>query len=181
MNPLEKIINPKHSIILSIEKPKVPEKIKKYAQIHNLQEKDEYHISILVTRNAYKIRKYLKGFGDTEAVLIKMERILNSLDWEYTLTDEYFLQEYSYKKEVMEELGSDEYPEHTRRSIIQKIILPDLQIFYEKISQEFNLDLEIPVPHITLFSWSDYEPLMKRGIGISSENDFQEYCVKKLN
>ncbi len=58
--------------------------------------------------------------------------------------------------------------------------MPDIAVFYAKVSELLGISLEVPVPHITLFAWSDYEPNKARGIGISSKADFEQYNLKFL-
>src|SRR3989338_8856598 len=170
--PIERIFIPESCFaLLSIETPKIPERIRNAAAERNLIEKSEFHISVLVTRNARKAQEILSKSIVQEKLKEEAASLFTNLSWEYSLNDEYFLQENLYDKEELQELGHPELPEHTRRTIVQKVEIPDIKLFYKKLSDILKVSFDLPIPHITLFSWSDYTPLMMRGIGISSEAD----------
>ena len=105
---------------------------------------------------------------------------MNEFSWEYSLTDEYFLQENHYTKNNLKDSGYEDLTEHKRITIVQKVNLSDLKLFYKKLNSLLGVDINIPAPHITLFSWSDYEPQMTRGIGIGSEEEFNKYTKERL-
>ena len=156
-------------LILQVQKPNIPNRIHEEAQIRNLVEKDEFHISVAVTKNARKIKEVISRSSAPEKLWEEITTLFESCAWEYSLTDEYYLQENSYSE-----------PRHTRRTIIQKVNLSDLLPFYEKLGQILGIIFPMPVPHITLLSWSDDPLFMTRGIGISSEEDFETYSQGRL-
>lgn len=166
--------------LLSVEKPAIPERIRKAADNRSLAEKSEFHISVLASRNAKKVCGVISKNELPEKLKEEIASLFASFSWKYSLIEEYFLQENFYSKKELQELGHPELPEHTRKTIIQWIEMPDMKVFYEKLSDLFKIPLSLPVSHITLFSWSDYPPLMMRGIGISSEEDFKRYSKGRL-
>ncbi len=181
MIPLEKKFIPESCFaLLFIEKPEIPDRIRRVADERGLTEKYETHISVVVTRNARKLREVISKSGDPEKLKEEIKSLFVGFSWEFSLTDEYFLQEKFYSQKELQEDGHLDLPEHTRRTIIQKVELPDIKIFYKKLSDLLNVPMGVPVPHVTLFSWSDHTPLMMRGIGISSEDDFENYSRGKL-
>ena len=166
--------------LLFIEKPEIPDRIREAAKKQNLVEKSEFHISTLVTSNARKVRAVISQNDLSENLKEKVASLFTSFSWEYSLMNEYFLQENFYTKEELKESGHPELPEHTRRTIVQKVNIPDMSLFYEGLSDMLKTSFDLPIAHITLFSWSDYNPLMMRGIGVSSEEDFRKYSKGKL-
>lgn len=182
MKPIKKKFDrDKLVIILSVEKPEIPERISTVAAGRGLVEKPEYHVSLLVGDNSRVFKDAIDGAENSEILLDEIEAVLGELDFEYELTDGYFLHENFYSRERLESLGYTDMPEQTRRTIVQKVDLPDAEKFYSKLSALLDCEFGKIVPHITLFSWSDYPPKMTWGIGVSSEEDFQKYTKEKLS
>lgn len=180
-SPINKKFDPESCfILLSVEKPTIPAFLYVAADKSGLFEKQELHISIAVTKNARRIKEAIDASKNPPAVRKEIEFLVNSFSWEYSLTDEYFLQEHYYTKKDLAEKGYTDFTEHTRRSIVQKVNLPDLKVFYEKLNNLLGLSITIPPPHITLFAWSDYKPMKLRGVGIASEEEFKRYTKEKL-
>lgn len=168
------------ALLLSVKKPEVPERIRRKALLHGLVEKDETHISVAVTKNAKKIAEAVSKSSNPEKLREDIKLLFESFTWEYTQTEEYCFQENFYSREELVAQGYPrESPEHTRRTIVQKIVLPDLHTFYKSLSDLLGTVLPVPVPHITLFSWSDKPSFMTRGIGISSKEEF-EACSRGI-
>ena len=181
MKPIEKKLRrDEFAITLPVDPPEIPERIRTIAKQYGMAEKLEHHVSVMVTKNARLVEEAIEKSRRTEEMLEKTRTTLDALDWTYELTDEYYLQENAYVQGDMAALGYKNLPNHTRRTIIQRVRMPDMATFYKQISKLLNVSLDIPVPHVTLFSWSDYPPMMTRGIGISSEQDFRSYTKRKL-
>ena len=70
---------------------------------------------------------------------------------------------------------------HTRRSIIQIVDLPDVHEVYRDLNDLLDLTFPAPVPHITLFAWSDHEPMVVRGINVSSRDELECVCVDRID
>ncbi len=176
MIPTSKNFKPEEFyFLLPVEKPKIPERIRTVADQEHMIEKPHCHVSVVVEKSAVSIRAAL-GEGHIKTIVDLFE----SLQFEYTLTDTFSLQEKKYDRKELDERGLPEEPEQIRRSIIQVVDMPDIAVFYAKVSELLGISLEVPVPHITLFAWSDYEPNKARGIGISSKADFEQYNLKFL-
>ncbi|MEK7509828.1 MAG: hypothetical protein AAB605_03890 [Patescibacteria group bacterium] len=166
---------------VSVEKPQIPDFVRKVAAEHGLTEKDKVHISVVVTKNARLLWEAVAAKENPEAFVHSIKSLFESYLWEYSLTDEYFLHERTYTRDDLRDNGySDEIPGHTRRTIVQKVELPDLSEFYEKLNDMFGISLPAPVPHITLFAWSDYESFKIRGIGINSEEEFKRFTKEAV-
>ena len=175
--PLEKTFLTNKYLGLSLEKPAIPDFVRQMAVKNGLNEKSEVHISVVVTRNA--VQMWAAAGADRTS---SIETLFNSYSWEYALADEYFLHERRYSLQDLSENGYvADIPEHTRRTIVQKVVLPDLSAFYGKVNTMLDISLPVPVPHITLFTWSDYEPFKMRGIGINSAEEFARFTVRRIS
>ncbi|MBU2101163.1 hypothetical protein KKH05_00330 [Patescibacteria group bacterium] len=176
----KKFVREKGHIILPISGVEIPGFVRGEADKARLVEKPEYHISVAVTKNSKRILDALAGASDPNSFWEEIVSLVNEFSWEYELLDKYYLLENKYDREELLESGYKDLTEHTRRTIVQEAKLTDIESFYDKLSNLLNISFDIPVPHITLFSWSDYPPLMSRGIGICSKQEFDKYTVREI-
>lgn len=167
LNPL------KATMLLIIAKPEIPEEVLSYARNHGFIEKPEFHVSIIGLQNGKKI---IGKYGADETVLEQVRALVDDFQWQVVFEPEYFIIEKYYEEDELLKSGYENIPPQWRRTIIQKIRLPDIESFYEKLTALTGIDFEIPFAHIMLFSWSDYASLMTQGIGLYSEDDFDRYC-----
>lgn len=178
MLPLKKHFDPERCIAnLPIERPEIPERLREMALSEGLVEKPEFHISVIVTSNA-RLVEAAAASGEPEKVKESVRALIDTFAWDYTPLDEFYRQEKSYEGKNDDEFGI--VPPHTRRTIIQKVDMPDMARFYKELMQHLGIELSTPVPHITLFSWSDYPPRMTQGIGICSPEDFKAFSKGKI-
>lgn len=169
-------------VSLSVAKPSVPEHITAEANEQGLLPKAEssLHISVVVSENARKLRAAVAAQENQKEAEQSIKELFESFAWEYSSTGEYFLHENTYGKQALIDTGEEDLTPHTRRTIVLKVDLPDIKVFYTKLNKMLGVTLPSPVPHITLFSWSDYEAKMLYGIGICSEEEFKEYTKEVL-
>ncbi len=173
MRPIEKKYLPENFyLVLPVNKPDIPSRIRTEAEKYTLDEKAACHISVAVEKNAARIIEAVMNSDSSDILKQKVLDLFNGFDWTYELTDIYSLQEKKYTRESLDSAGLVKEPEHTRRSIIQIVELPDLLEFYHKLGELLKVEFPLPVPHITIFAWSDYAEKKNRGIGISSKEDF---------
>ena len=165
------------TLLLRINKSEIAPKISAYATDHGYAIKPEFHASIIGLQSGKKI---IQTHGDNLEILQKVKSLADSFSWDVIYSQEYFVIEKYYNEEELEKSGYKNIPPHLRKTIIQKITIPCLGDFYQNLSQITGLEFEIPFPHITLFAWSDYSPMMTQGIGLYSENDFEKYCKEKI-
>lgn len=177
LDPKEKIVTDACEFFLPVEKPEIPDRIYEKAKGFGMIEKPEFHISVLVGMNATAFQEFTQSEND---LLKRAKEFFGTFGWSYSLTKEYVVQERTYKEEERVDFLGKNYPAHTRKTIVQKVDLPDLALFYKGLKDKWGIVLTLPVPHITLFSWADYEPLMTRGIGVSSQEDFDNYTRETL-
>jgi|SRR3989344_1755361 len=178
--PLEKVFRPTEYLGLTVQKPQIPDLARRAAEQNGCVEKPEFHISVLVASNAQVAWQAVEAQKDAAKIQQVIESIFNSYTWEYEETHEYFLHERTYAKSDLIAEGESDVPEHSRRSIVQKVQFPDLRGFYKKLNDMLKISLPMPVPHITLFAWSDHEPYKTRGIGICSAEEFERFTQQVL-
>ncbi len=179
--PIKKnYITEKFYFLLPVEVPEIPERISEFAKAEGLNSKSECHVSLVVEKSAKAIRAGLEKFENPEEIKEKILELFNSLSFEYSLTNKYAYMEKVYTREQLDGAGLTEEPEHSRRSIAQVVDMPDMDKFYSEVSTLLGVNLDVPIPHITILAWSDYAPKPTRGIGISSKADFDLYTKKYL-
>lgn len=179
LHPIEKrFIVDKFTAIVDIEPPtEIDSRIQGEAKALGMHQKNDFHITVIGNKNGRAIKELPDGPGMETYLAEKF----NNTDWNYLLLPEYYQIQKFYGREALSKSGySEEVPEHNRYTIIQKIILPDLEKFYMDLNERTGLNLPVPVPHITLFSGAEYEPLAQRGIGVDTEVDFKKYLQRSL-
>ena len=121
--------------------------------------KDEYHITIIGSKLGASLLEKMAG-GD------KREHFLNAVaeaNWDYELSNHYF---HLVKTETKSTTSNS-----IKQSIVQLVNIPALEGFYKKLEKIFDMPFPLCPSHITLFVSSED----KQGIGIYTQNDFEEY------
>lgn len=172
-----KINKEKSTILLNIPEPLIPENIYQYVQNKSYSKKPEFHITLISFQNG---KKLLDEYGPYSEKFDQIVEYINQLTWEYRLVPEYYEIEKLYNKSNQKKSGYTHTPEHIRRSIIQKVLLSDMAVFYDKLSELTGIIFEKPFCHVTLYSWSDCPEMMNQGIGINSEEDLEVYKKQSL-
>lgn len=142
----------------------IPEHVSSYASEYGFALKPEFHITLLSFQNGKKLKQ-------TELSFDQVTSLIDAYSWDFSFLPEYYVLERTIPAFVLG--GVVETPEHTRRSIIQRLQIPDFQDLFDKLSQMAGVHLDIPFAHITLYSWSDFPPEMNQGIAVNSEEDFK--------
>ena len=140
--------------------------------------KNEFHVTILGSQAGREIQQALKLHQESEEKLKKaIQESFLSQEWGvYLQPDLYFVQKEYFAS------PNEEHTEHElRKSIIQRVDVPQLSNFYTQLKAHFNITLPLPYPHITLFTDSTNPHKKLRGIGIDSYEDFQKLNPLKLN
>ena len=167
----------KITLLLRVKKPEFSQDIGVYAKDHGYVIKPEFHASIIGLQNGKKLST---RYSDDSEMIQKIRSLADNFLWEVITSQDYFVIEKYYNQEELTKSGYQDILPHIRKTIIQKITLPDIEKFYENLTQLTDLDFEIPFAHITLFAWSDYLPMMTQGIGLYSEDDFEKFCKEKI-
>ncbi len=164
-------------LLLAAPRPEILPSVAAYAQEHSMVEKPEFHISIIGHANGKKITD---AWGGNDEIIQRIRDAADDFSWHVEYLSEYSLLEKFYDQEEMKKSGYENIPEHTRRTIIQAVRVADMVPFYEKLSEITGIAFDVPSTHITLFSWSDYAPMMTAGIGLYSHDDLLKYRKETL-
>lgn len=149
-----------------------PKNIKKIAKEKELIKKTEQHITIIESKTIDILLEKLKAFPAEEKDFSRLEELAKKIEWSYIAKPKFFYitKEYDYPnpkkpKEVLKE---------KRESIIQMIDLVGLKELYNELSKILSEKLNLPFPHITLYTNSTRDEKKTRGIGIYSYSDFKQ-------
>ncbi len=160
----------KASLTLTIPEIRIDSRLVSYATNHGYEPKPELHVTLLSFQNGKKI---LQAVHHNSGMLDEIFGLAQTLHWPVEYLPEYYVLERTIPEFSLN--GKIQTPQHTRRTIIQKIVAPSIVHFMNKVSVLTGVSFADPFPHITLFSWSDYAPEMTSGIGLNSEEDFKKY------
>jgi hypothetical protein len=167
----------KATLILPLGNLPISERLIAYATENNYATKPEFHLTLLSFQNGKKILQMVDPLKKDQ-VLDRVLSIANDYSWSFELVPEYIVLERSIKEYAVN--GKVETPGHTRRSIIQRMTVPDLSPFFARLSEELGIAFEIPFPHVTLFSWSDFAPEMNSGIAVNSLEDLDRLAIGQV-
>jgi len=167
--------------LIPVENVSIPQKVSDAAMRHDLEIKPEFHVTVLAGANGRRVNKMLSESVEGSALREKIRLIFEKKSWDYKPTNEYFLISKFYSKEELGEMGFPDTPEHTKTTIIQKMILNELEEFYKELSKITGLEFIVPYPHITLFTTASYEPWKSKGIGVYSEDELASYLQEKID
>ncbi|HRI35681.1 MAG TPA: hypothetical protein PK765_01000 [bacterium] len=159
------------AFVLNIDPIDIPLSIRKEAESLQLLKKDEFHITIIGRATGEILTNHLQNFSQEKRIniLATIETLITKTIWNIRLENEYFFIEKAYQN-----------PEETRKSIIQIANTPELNQFYKELEILFEVKLDLPIPHVTLFTNSTREKKKLRGIGIYSASQMQELNPKKI-
>lgn len=90
---------------------------------------------------------------------------------EYKLIAKYTIMKKSCEAEIK---GKVIIPSHNRMTLIQECEVVDIESLYHCINNSLWYKILLPFLHITLASWSDYEPYMTRWIWLYSQSDYEK-------
>jgi hypothetical protein len=142
-----------------------PEKLRSIADKESLIRKNEFHLTVIGSSTGKVISSYLDEHPKRENLIIDVDSLINSFRWDFSFTNKYYLIQKDYGDEV-------------RSSLVQVVHVPSLEPFYQELNSMLHTELDVPFPHITLYSTSTNEENLSKGIGIYSESQFQELLPK---
>lgn len=144
-------------IDVPMEAIEIPDRITNFAIAAGFKQKSEYHVTLIGAKNAVLV-------DELEAKDEMLDIIYDIDTWDITPTSRYIF------------LAKADPEEGTiKESIIQMVAAPAVEEFYEKLKETRILELPLPPAHITLFTrFSDL------GIGVYSQDDFDEYYIRQL-
>ena len=140
----------------------------------SLRKKDEFHKTVIWSDTGKRILSIIKDEAKNDIKKKHLQEIALSKDWEIEAREEYFLIEKWYTNKDSWEL------EEVRTTIIQSVVVEDMQRYYEAINTILWTRFEVPPAHITLYSTSTHRENTTRWIGLYSEADMRKYLKKYL-
>lgn len=151
------------TLVLDIENVSISEALKSAALWYNLLQKEDYHITIIWTKVAKKIIRYTQRLHDSSRKIFMdiLHKLMKKYEFQVSLGDEVYYIEKSYDN-------------WHRFSIIQLALVDNLKEFYADLSILLWEQIELPFPHITLFTNSTNPEKKFRGIGIYSQKEFED-------
>lgn len=129
--------------------------------------KPEFHLTVI----GFVVGRQLKAIvdklpsADHSTVIDFFVSQLGEYSWGYEFKEEFYKIEKSYQFRNQ--------PRETRTSIIQTVEMPDLAEFYDMLSDTFEMPIEVPFTHVTLYTNSSNTANQNMGIGINSEAEFK--------
>ncbi len=167
----------KATILIPIPEIAIPRTVVEYAEKNGYHMKPEFHVTLLSFQNGKKILRSMQENPNISFDAIV--KLAESFQWGIIFNTEYVALERTVPQFVLQ--GQVQTPEHIRRSIIQKVSIPDMSAFFNELEKMTGVQFDRPVEHITLYSWSDYETEMNSGIALNSEADFEKYTKDVLH
>lgn len=166
----------KMTLLLKVSEFTPESTIAQHAENNGFVIKREFHATIISFQNGKKIRGAIESGNCTYQEIVNLAE---SFSWTY----EYIRKWYVLQRKIPLFLlrGQVQTPAHTRRSVIQVINLPNLIPFFEELSSLTGIEFEIPFPHVTLYTWTDYEPESGSGIALNSTEDFERYLIDTIS
>lgn len=182
-SPESKSFDPKsNTLLLNINESSTSvASLENKAKENGLEEKDEFHITVLGFKNGNAIKKALKGLS-TEEQQVKLDQIkdlVDQTDWQFSPTNINLHISKEYKG-IDPETRKDVISE-TRESYIQIIHLPALEQFYGQLNEMLGTDLAIPPAHVTLFTGGSDKEKSKMGIGINTEDELEGLNLQTIS
>lgn len=158
------------TLVLDLENVFIPESLHIAVSGYNLLPKNEFHVTIIGSKIAKKIIKYSERLNaHSKKVFMQIfQKLIRKYDFQVLLGDEIFYIEKSY----------DDWH---RFSVIQLASVEKLSDFYNDLGMLIWQDLEIPFPHITLFTNTTNPEKKLRWIWIYSQKEFEEFEPIKIN
>jgi hypothetical protein len=148
----------------------VLERHKELAVQEGLFLKTDFHITVIGRAIGDDIASRLGTLStETKVELTEsIEALKKEYEWSYeTIAEYYFITKQYEEGEV-------------RRSIIQTVVIPELESFYTKLNQLLKTSFLTPFPHVTLYTISTNPDNRARGIGIDSQEQFFLLNPKKI-
>lgn len=146
------------------------EAVRVFADSKGLHEKDFFHLTVIGSRTADDLIKFL----EKDLTLVsKINHLLEINHWKVRINSDKYYIEKVYERDLEE-------PE-TRQSIIQLVKIEGGENFYSEIEKLIGKKYKLPLPHITLFTNSSNPSKKLRGIGIYSEEEFRNLSPILIN
>lgn len=134
----------------------------------DLLAKDEFHITVISSRLSSLIQEKLKNDASKRALFLNA---IAETNWDYELLEKF----YHMVEDKPIDIDGMKTTQHLE-SIVQLLHLPQLEQFYKKLETIFQIGIEPRPAHLTLYTFGN-----QRGIGINSQEEFDQYSQGEIN
>lgn len=138
-----------------IEMIEVPVWLQNLNSNHGYKAKEEYHVTVI----GLDLAKTIHYLGKTNEV----QELTKLFNWTIELGDQY------------SKLAKDDENGIHRQSIILRVKVPEVALFYNRLTELLQMKFNTGPEHITLYT-KNYD----RGFGLYSDNDFIRYKMRDL-
>ena len=175
--PLKIKFNRKKAVfLLDVDSNSIKPDIKKdEAKKRGLFKKEDFHLTVIGTNTAKKIRESIKNLSleEKEKKMKEIHALIKLMKWKANMKNDFFYIQKDYKEPESDEIEK-------RETIIQMADLDKLEEFYKKLDALVGQKFEIPIPHVTLYSNSSVEENKLRGIGVYSKKQFHDLKPERI-
>lgn len=135
---------------------------------------NERHITILGGSTSELLKNILNKLTkeDKKSILDKIKNFIEDLEWKFESKEIYLIS----KNGCIDNSSISE----ERQSYINMVEMPDMQVFYKKLSNLLEANLPVQVPHITLFTKGERKNPVWYGIPIPSKEEFHNLRPQKI-
>lgn len=173
IKPDVKFFEDKKTLLLNIPPQAVNlDTLQEKAKQNGMEPKEEFHVTAIGFKTGNKIKEIIGTMPSAQQqVLVEnIQSIINETDWSCSLLPDVF---HISKEYTSKDQNTGKKITALRESYIQKVSLPGLTEFYNKLNNLLGTSFEIPPIHITLFTGGNDKDA-KMGIGITSESELEK-------
>ena len=131
----------------------------------DFQPKKETHITVI---GSFQGPKLLESIRERPELEDRLRDAIQDRDWQFQPLDTWYL----ISREKTEEESSQTV--HVE-SIIRMVEVPGIEGFFQSVSDIFDMDLDPPPTHVTLYTYHDPE-----GIAISTKRELELFIVREV-
>lgn len=155
------------------------EELKDKAQAEGFEPKEDFHITLIGFKPGKTILEALEKMPNHERIFKgnQIQKLIDNTDWSFEMLPK----KYHLKKEYQfKNYDTGEVIPKTRESYVQMIELKSIADFYEQLNKILRTNLEIQLPHLTLYTKGTDPEKSKMGIGINSEKELNELNPQQI-
>lgn len=144
------------------------------AELRNLTAKNEFHITVIGYRAGSILAALMRQLKEPEYARAKdaFLKLALETDWSFSFENQ---AAYAVEKEY-----NNRSAKEVRHSILQLVHMPGIEEFYRRLNSAIPTPLQLPFPHVTLYTSSTNPETQSAGIGIDSETELATLHPQRL-
>lgn len=148
------------------------DRVDEMARTNGYHRKPEFHFTLINNRAGKVVKQALEVLSkdQRQKAIDAINTAASETDWSASPGEIY---EVEKDYVATDDKGGETSREH-RASLIQKLDIPGMQTFYQRLNSILNIQIEPPPAHITLYSKSSDPKNHTRGIGIETQKEMEE-------